>query len=330
MDDILVLNKRIENEDGSILVSLINGVRRSIMCDIEVYCIDMESTIFYENTGVLDNEFLNKRLALIPIISDYTDVVYENVRIECKVKNNTHDMMSVYFSDLQFKDDRDKPIEKEFCHFPKILFTKLKPNQSLSFETRLIKQNSQYGGAHYNPTAVCVHTFEIDESVIEKKIKEKSMNESEARTFILDEAETHYKKSTNGTPSVYHFKIESTGHMAPETIYETGIQKLRDRITIAKGEMNLKNSEKITITKNPKSDEVYDVVFLEENDTLGNILSEYLSMDEDVKYVGYRLVHPLKYEAHMKIILHQNNYKETIIKKYIEVMNKILSILDKL
>ncbi len=325
-----LFEKKIENSDGSILISLVNGIRRSIMCDIEVYCIDMESTIFYENTSTLDNEFLNKRLALIPIISDYTDVVYENVRIECKVKNSTHDIMSVYFSDLQFKDDRGSPIEKEFCYFPKILFNKLKPNQSISFETRLIKQNSQNGGAHFNPTAVCVHTFEIDESALEKKIKDTSMSESAARTFLLDEAETYYKKNENGVPSVYHLKIESTGHMNPMTIYRTGIERLRDRIMIAKDEMNLKNSEKITISKNKKSDEVYDVIFMEENDTLGNILSEYLSIDEEVKYVGYRLVHPLKYEMHMKIVLHQNNEKEHIVKKYIEVMNKILKILDTL
>ncbi len=94
--------------------------------------------------------------------------------------------------------------------------------------------------------------------------------------------------------------------------------------------MNLKNSDKISISKNVKSDEVYDVIFMEENDTLGNILSEYLSHDEDVKYIGYRLVHPLKYEMHMKIALHNDNNKEHIAKKFIEVMNKILTIMESL
>ena len=91
---------------------------------------------------------------------------------------------------------------------------------------------------------------------------------------------------------------------------------------------NNKNSEIVSIQKNKKSDEVFDVVFMKENDTLGNILSEYLSIDEDVKYVGYRLVHPLKYEMHMKIVLNKNNSKENIIKKYIETINKIIKIVD--
>jgi DNA-directed RNA polymerase subunit L len=324
----LFFEKSIENKKNDIHVSLINGLRRVIMCDIEVYCINMDDTIFYENTCNLDNEFLNKRLSLIPIISDYNDVVYENVRIECKIKNNTQDMKSVYFSDLVFKDDADKVISKEFCYFPKILFAKLKPNQSISFETRLKKNNSQYGGANYNPTCTCVHTFKIDENAIQKKIKEDGMNDAQARSFILDDAEFHYVKTDTGLPQTYFFTIESVGHLSGETIYKTGIQKLKERLNYAKNELNNKNSEIVSIQKNKKSDEVFDVIFMKENDTLGNILSEYLSIDEDVKYVGYRLVHPLKYEMHMKIVLNNDNTKENIIKKYIEIINKILKIID--
>ncbi len=326
----LIFEKKIENKKSDIYISLVNGVRRSIMCDVEVYCVDMDASVFYENTSALDNEMLNKRLSLIPIISDYEDVDYSTLRIECKMKNSTQDIMSVYVSDFQFKTNQGTVIEKEFCRFPTILFTKLKPNQSISFEAHLKKNNSQYGGANYNPTCVCVHTFEVDEAAIQEKIQEGGMSDAEARSFILDEGETFYQKTEKGIPSIYNFKIESVGHLLPEKIYEEGVKKLRDRILIAKSEMNLKNSDKITIAKNKKSDEVFDVIFMDENDTLGNILSEYLSSDEDVKYVGYRLVHPLKYEMHMKIILHKENDKEHIAKKYIEVMNKILKIMDTL
>lgn len=337
----LHFHKQIENKNGSIFVSLINGLRRTIMCDIDVYSIDMDSTVFYENTCVLDNEFLNKRLSLLPIISDYEDIVYENIRIECKVKNNTQDIKSVYVSDFEFKDDtkseqsnkigdKTNVVKKEFCRFPTTLFTKLKPNQSISFETRFKKNNSQNGGANYNPTCACVHTFEIDQNALQSKIQEEKMNEEEARTFILDEAETFYQKAPNGTPGIYNFYIESVGHLDAETIYKKGIEKLRERLIVARSEMNLKNSEKITIVKNKKSDEVFDVIFMNENDTLGNILSEYLCANEEVKYVGYRLVHPLKYEMHMKIVLHQENNKEHIVKKYIEVINQVIELLDTL
>ncbi len=319
-----------EKKKNDIHISLINGLRRLIMCDIEVYCINMDDSIFYENTCNLDNEFLNKRLSLMPIISDYNDIVYENVRIECKIKNNSQDMKSVYFSDLVFKDDKDKIISKEFSYFPKMLLTKLKPNQSVSFETRLKKNNSQYGGANYNPTCTCVHTFKIDENAIQNKIKETGMNETEARSFILDDAEFHYVKTESGLPQTYFFNIESVGHLTGESIYKEGIQKLKERLNSAKSELNNKNSEIVSIQKNKKSDEVFDVIFMKENDTLGNILSEYLSIDEDVKYVGYRLVHPLKYEMHMKIVLNENNNKEGIAKKYIETINKIIKIVETL
>jgi DNA-directed RNA polymerase subunit L len=328
MSNELLLQKKIENKKDEVLISLINALRRTIMCDVEVYAIDMESTVFYENSALLDNEFLNKRLSLIPIRSDHADVIYENVRVECKIKNNTPEMKSVYVSDFEFKDDKGAVLQKEFCRFPSILFAKLKPNQSISFETRLKKSTSQKSGANFNPTAVCVHTFEIDEAALETHIKEKGMNESEAKSFLLDQAELFYQKGNGGIPSIYNLTLESVGQLLPTQIYESGVEKLRNRILIAKGEMNLKNSEKISITKNKNSDEVYDVVFMDENDTLGNLLSEYLCQDEEVKYIGYRLVHPLKYEMHMKIILHENNDKEHIAKKYIDIMNRILKIME--
>lgn len=324
----LFFEKNIQNNQNKYHISLINGIRRSMMCDIEVYCVDMDQTIFYENTSVTDNEFLNKRLHLTPILSDFDDVIYENIRIECKMKNNTQDITSVYVKDFIIKDENDKIINKNFFAFPDILFTRLKPNQVISFETRLKKDNSQFGGAAYNPTCTCVHTFEMDENAVKDKIKELALNETESKSFMLDDAYQIYKKNNVGNPLVYKFNIESVGHLPPNKIFTEGIQMLKARILNAKNEMNTKNSEKITITKNKKSDDVFDVVFMYENDTLGNILSEYMSEDPEIKYVGYRLPHPQKYEMHMKISLEKENTKENIAKKYLETMTKIIKILD--
>ena len=65
------------------------------------------------------------------------------------------------------------------------MITKLKPNQSISFETRLKKNNSQIGGANYNPTCTCVHTFKIDENAVQNKIKEAGMNDAQAQQNFL-------------------------------------------------------------------------------------------------------------------------------------------------
>ena len=332
MEASLILEKRIENKKSEYCVSLINGIRRSIMCDIDVYCIDMDSTEFFENSKVIDNEFVNKRLSLIPIISDYPDVDYDSIRIVCKTKNNTQDSAYVYFSDLEFMDATGKKIAKSFSYFPKIPVTKLKPNHSISFETRLKKSNSMESGAGYNPTSTCVHTFEIDREALEAKIVELGLSEKEANSFRLDNGEQYYKRTEGdgGLPGVYNFRIESVGHLKAADIYQIGIEKLTERLLRAKAEINVKSSDKIVISRNKKSDEVYDIVFYEENDTLGNILSEYLSREPDVKYVGYRLSHPQKYEMHMKVSLTENNNKEGIAKKYIDVIGKVIKLLETL
>ncbi len=327
----LTLEKRIDNAKSTYGISLINGIRRSIMCDVEVYSIDMDATEFFENSKVIDNEFVNKRLSLIPIISNYPDVDYDSIQIECKTKNNTQDAAYIYFSDLVFKDASGKKIEKPFSYFPTVPITKLKPNHSISLETRLKKSNSQEGGAAFNPTCTCVHTFEVDKEALEAKIAELGLDEKAANTFRLDDGEQYYKRAGNSSaPGVYNFRIESVGHLPANEIYQMGVEKLKERLLRAKAEINVKSSDKIVISRNKKSDEVYDLVFYEENDTLGNILSEYLSQEPDVKYVGYRLSHPQKYEMLMKITLSENNNKEGIVKKYIEVINKILKLLDEL
>jgi DNA-directed RNA polymerase subunit L len=329
--DALIFEKRIENPKSEYGVSLINAIRRTIMCDVDVYCIDMDATEFFENSKVIDNEFVNKRLSLIPIISNYPDVDYDAIRIECKTKNNTQDALYIYFSDLVFKDATGKPIEKPFSYFPTVPVTKLKPNHSISFETRLKKSTSQADGAAFNPTCTCVHTFEVDKEALEAKITELGFSEKEANSFRLDNGEQYYKRASNSSaPGAYHFRIESVGHFPAAEVYQQGIEKLRERLLRAKAEINVKSSEKIVISRNKKSDEVYDLVFYDENDTLGNILSEYLAQEPDVKYVGYRLSHPQKYEMLMKITLAENNNKEGIVKKYIEVINKILKLLDTL
>lgn len=333
MDATLVLEKRIENgkKGTDYAISLINGIRRTIMCDVEVYCIDMDATEFFENSKVIDNEFVNKRLSMIPIISDHSGIDYDSIKIECKTKNNTQDAAYVYFSDLIFKDATGKKIEKPFSYFPTIPVTKLKPNHSISFETRLKKSTSQVDGAAYNPTCTCVHTFEIDRDALEAKIVELDLDEKAANTFRLDNGEQYYKRVEDSiAPGVYNFRIESVGHLPAEAIYREGIEKLKARLLRAKAEINVKSSDKIVISRNKKSDEVYDILFYEENDTLGNILSEYLAKEPDVKYVGYRLSHPQKYEMLMKISLSENNNKEGIVKKCIEVIGKVIKLIDSL
>ena len=61
-------------------------------------------SIFFENSSMIDNEFLEHRLKLIPINCEYIDSIskdyeniYENIVISCKKQNeNNENLISVY------------------------------------------------------------------------------------------------------------------------------------------------------------------------------------------------------------------------------------------
>jgi DNA-directed RNA polymerase alpha subunit len=94
------INFELNNNSEQIHISLANAIRRSIISNVYTYAIDINKTIFFENTSMLNDEFLNHRLSLIPIISDQININYENILISLKKKNDEEEMINVYVKDF--------------------------------------------------------------------------------------------------------------------------------------------------------------------------------------------------------------------------------------
>lgn len=325
----LVFKKRIENRDNLVQISLINGLRRTMMCDLPVYVFDEIKTIFYENTSVLDNEFLKTRLTLTPIRCDLEgDIQYENLVFTCNARNTETGTKSVYMQDFEVEHEGEKIDPATIFPYMDLPIARLKTGQSIRLESRLKKNNAQFGGAAYNPLCTCVHTFEMDEVAARAKMDELGLSEKDRIPFMLDDAYQIYKKNPLGNPEIYHFDLESVGHYDAEDVYTIGKELLITRLRLVRDEFRVRNSEKVILEKNRKMEEVYDLFFQDENDTLGNILSQYLCEEENVAYVGYRIPHPLKYEMVMKIRLKENNTREGVIEAYEAVIDKVIGIIQ--
>jgi DNA-directed RNA polymerase subunit L len=70
----------------------------------------------------------------------------------------------------------------------------------------------------------------------------------------------------------------------------------------------------------------------DENETLGNLLSTYITYDENVFFCGYIIEHPLKRNVLLKIKLKNDNNLENvllIIEKNIDHINTILNSIQK-
>lgn len=316
------------NKNKEIKISLANALRRTFISDIYVYAVDYESINFIDNSSVLNNEFLKDRLLLIPIISDVANINYDNILISCKKENNNEYIESLYVSDFECKDIvTDEIIDINMIFkYPKILFAKIKTNQKIYFEAKLKRNNADNGGAFYSPVSQCTYTFKIDADEVNKLTK--GMSASEKKTFMTQDVQRHYKKNDFGEPEIYEFIVESVGMMDIKTIFKSGVNNIIEHLLLIQSELNNKNSKKVTFLPNSENETIFQILFDDETETLGNILSQYLTYDANVLYCSYLIEHPLKKNIILKIKLNKNNNLDTIIlllEEYIKYINDILN-----
>ena len=319
----------LNNSSTKIKTALANGIRRSIISMIYTYAIDSGSVNFIENSSMLNSEFLRHRLTLLPISSDIPDFDYESLVIECKKENMEEDIQSIYVSDFVCLVN-DKQIDTSIVFpQPATLFGKLKTNQKVSFQGKVVKNCAEKGGAFFSPVSSCVFTFQQDPVAIEQM--KATMTPEESRSFMLQDVERVYKKNEDKHPSTYVFSIESIGFYGnPLKIVLLGLHSLIDRFTLITLECkNPKKSKKISISSLENG---FTSIFIDdENETVGNILSTYLAYTENVFYCGYIIEHPLNKNILLKIKLKEGganaNSEENVLSTIIKSMDEVVGYL---
>jgi DNA-directed RNA polymerase subunit L len=319
----------LNNKNKELKISFVNALRRTIISDIYTYAIDDKSIKFYENTSMLNNEFLKHRLTLIPIVSNLENIHYDNIIISCKKKNENENMENIYVRDFTCIDsDSGKSLDSNLLFkYMDILFAKIKYGQSISFECRLTRSNSYYKGSFFSPVSVCLYTFKIDDE--EVKNITSHMNEKDKKTFFTQDIERIYKKNDVGEPYIYHFKLESIGFYDAKDIFIIGCIALKERLNHLKDEFRNKKSTKITIVNDGEND-FFKFLIDHENETIGNLLSTYITYNPSVFYCGYVIEHPLKKNILFKIRLHEKNDLENNIQVIENMIDYLVSLLDKL
>jgi hypothetical protein len=221
----------IMNESTNLNTSFVNAIRRTILSDIRVYCIDKTKVNFFENTSVMDNEMIAERLMLSPIRSDLPDIDYNMIEISCDKRNQDEDIIGVFLEDFRVidkTDDKEIPID-DFFPYKKILICNLRYNQSVSFEAKLTFNRVADGGTSaYCPVSTCVHTFGIDEQAVNDHIKE--MSEMEKKKFMTRDVQRFIAKNRVNEPLIYQMKIESIEQLSAKKIVWIGLNELKNRI----------------------------------------------------------------------------------------------------
>jgi len=316
-------------------VSIINGLRRTILSDIPVVCIKtephneiqstLESIIIYENTTSLTNEIIKQRLGCIPVHIKKPNNI-ENLIVELDMTNKTDELLYITTEDFKIKENAtnnyltDTQVHKIFppnkITNDYILFNRLKPKisktsdgESLRFKAKLHKSTSKINSQcnvcstiGYENTIDNVKSTEMWLTNKDKLIKEgkpeKEINDIE-QNWMIHNAKRYFIDNS------FQFKLETIGIYTNEELVKIACNILINRFEILK---KMVQNDKIEIEKNTINTKYsHDIILPNISYTIGKVL-EYLFHDRYFKknktfsFVGFVKKHPHDDDSIIRIV----------------------------
>jgi len=315
--------------------SIANSLRRIILSDIDVYCLDTTGDnsgkiVIQHNTSRFNNEILKQRLCCIPVHDISSDFPYENYEMFLDEKNDTPDIKFITTEHFKIKDIvNDKIIDdskvKEFFPINKqtqsyILFARLRPSigdipgEMLKLNCSFSKSNAKKNGA-FNVVSTCAYGETIDS---EKSLKIWDAKEKEYRAhkktddeilhnkddFMNLETQRYTKKNS------YDFTIETIGIYKNTEIVKKACDIMNDNLnfiqkTISEDELEIRLSDII-------NENAYDIQLKNESYTVGKAMeyalySNLFENKETVSFCGFKQFHPHDEYSTIRLI-----YKEEV------------------
>ena len=293
-----IVKFKLNNTNAKYKISFTNALRRILISYIDCYAIDFNGIGFIENNSLFNNEFLKKRLSLIPIISN-NNHNYEFIQVFCQAENDKEIVKDVYVSDFKIKDrtiDKELKISDFFSDMD-ILFSKLQFEQKINFECNLKKNNAFEGGSSFSPVSSCVVTFE---------------NSNYSKDNITDR-ERNYDLNSKNEPKTYEFYYENIGFFKSEELIKIAIDVLIEKL----------NDFKTKFDNIEYNNDFYYFSINNENDTIGNLFCTYFLDNKEISYCGYNIVHPLKNDIIIKIKI--DGKKDKLLKLIQEQIEELIN-----
>lgn len=294
---------QINNSKGDYKICFPNTLRRILISYIECYTIDFDDVKFIENNSLFNNEFLKKRLSLIPIMSN-NNHNYEFLEISCNKSNNNELIEDIFTSDFKIKDrTTDKELNiNDFISDSNILFSKLQMNQTVNFQANLKKNDAFKGGSSHSIVSSCVVTF----------------HNSNYEKDGLNEKDRNYDLNKKNEPKIYDFYCENIGFYKSNELIKITCNVLIEKLNEFRGKFD--NYEFLN--------DFYYILVKDENDTLGNLFCSYFLENKEIKYCGYNIEHPLKNNISIKIKI--DGKKDQLFKLIEKTIDNLINMVKEL
>lgn len=295
-------------------ISILNGIRRTILADIPTlgFSGEEETTVeILENTGPLHNEIIRHRIGMIPIhfSEQETDGAGDGWVFElAPPTNNTDGIVNITTHHFRvLKDDVALPPKDLHRLFPKnpitgeaVLITRLRPGETLQLRSTVVKKTARFH-ASFSPVSLCTYSFLPDPAAA--AAAPAAAGDPLAR-------ERAYLRTPHGDPAGVLFSLETEMGLSVRYIFHTALDILIQKIAripglLAEAPVSTTEAIDVPLRIQPAPEgKGFDFVFDKEDDTLGNILQSYLHhryireaqhtpAGTSVSYVGYYCPHPL-------------------------------------
>jgi len=282
------LTFHLKNINNTIPIPFANAVRRIMISEINSVGIDRDSINLLNNRTVLHNDFIKERLSFLPV--KHTDQ-FLDYTLKLNIENNELDIKEIYAKDIEVYENSTKVSADKIFVYPDALFTKLKFTNKLHFEAKLKLSTNKEDGSVFNPTCVSLYRFEKDDVKI-KELLSKLETEDDKLEFQKGESERYYKKNEYDQPECYHFEVETIGGLESKKIVNKALEVLKNKLLLLKGYITEGNITKVIKSESKHMKNAIDYKILNEDDTLGNIMTYQLHNNTSVNYAGYYIPHP--------------------------------------
>lgn len=196
-----------------------------------------------------------------------------------------------------------------------------------NYAKKIEQQLNELDSAEYTELASDDEKKELKKKIEADLIKERDQIKN---NFVLCDYLRYYKKNKFGQPEVFNFKLVKAGVMESEELFLRGLESLSD--TLTKLEYSITNDivDKIQFKKSKSNLDGYDISVYYEDDTIGNLIQAYMYGRSNVKYVSYKIPHPLEPELIFKLELNKGGTENATKKEFIACMADIKKLLDKM
>ena len=356
-------NNRLRFHISDINVSLVNGLRRTILTDIPVFVF--KTTPHEENQADIivnktrfNNEIIKQRLSCVPIHIDDLTIPYDNLEVEINKKNDGTDTIFVTTEDFKIRDTQtDKYLEQEQVKkiFPPFItpdktehyidFLRLRPRlgEAISGEEIKINAKISIGDAKeqgmYNVVSTCTYSNHFDEETAnsvwedikrEKQQENSNMDSAELerlkQNWMLLEGKRYYVKDT------FDFMIETVGIYKNNKLIKKACQIIKYQLE------KIGAGENITITKSDNTmDNSHHIILKNKDYTIGKILEyglynkyyeEVAPGSEVISYVSFFKKHPHDDDGILKVSFTEGKTSEVINGYLSEVCKGMIETFD--